>query len=566
MAALGPRNTAQPDIRARISIHDPSAEDIREQLQLADQQQKALRSQQSWLSPIPVGPLNNRAVLRKTRTLPHRTSQVNDEIVSDALPNPLKRSNSFNSLSTIHREREADAAALSLYRGSPISAISPPCVGLGWKPPADYEPQDPSPPRPPFRVETLKEQRRRQKLQKKWEKKQEKEQLRAQKQDEQSYRASQVRENALARAQKLPVRTKSTRSIASQVVKTLSLKGPFGRLRHVKKDRPDPPRLGDFDSKQDIQEYLNPTRNSESSGIAELPAELPQYTPFQDLTRTQDNEPVVLLENAPVSKEKEDVLVAKDDELAPKPSRTNSRSMRCDHCQNPIRLDQVYYHCSICEDGDRIVCSSCDQAGWSCRHEITEKVRRVSRMPASRKGESTSRVADRNPSEIQQYDAAVMCGPHVPEPSSETDRSANNPLSGTMSAISPWAYNDILARQQPGAGSQEQNPSHPSNVDIKKDIELRRLEQDVAMREKEVTLREREAAVREQHASLREQQTILEVKQHLFSLQLCSALEKETIETSAGVGAQFEEYYQVSVSRAPSMPFLDTVILSNTPQ
>ncbi|KAK4938129.1 hypothetical protein LTR10_021369 [Elasticomyces elasticus] len=537
MAAVGPRNT-HPDIRARISIHDQSAIDIREQLQLADQQQKALRSQQSYLSPIPVG-LPHRAVLRKTRTLPHRTS-LNDEIVSDPLPNPLKRSNSFNSLSTLHRE--ADAAALSLYRGSPISAISPPCVGLGWKPSAEYEPQDPTPPPPPLRVQTLKEQRRYQKLVHKSLKKQEKERLRSQKEEDQLYRAFQAVESAVARGQKLPVRTKSTRSIASQVVKKLSLKRPLDRLtRHITKDKYDPPRVVDFDSKQEIQEYLNPIQDSESGGIAELPAELPQYTPFQDSTRTQDNEPPVLLENAPVSKEKEDVLIAKDDEEAPKPSRTNSRSMRCDHCQNPIRLDQVYYHCSICENGDRIVCSSCDQSGWSCRHEITLKVRSVSRMPTPRKEESTSLGRERSASEAQLYTTAAMSGLHIPEPSSEADQQVHHSLPGTMSTISPWAYNDILARQQPVTGPHEQNTRHASAVDHNKDVERRRLEQDLALRVKEVTLREQEAAMREQHASLREQQAALEVKQQLFTLQLRSALEKET---SAGVGAQFEDHYQ----------------------
>ncbi|KAI1624080.1 hypothetical protein EDD37DRAFT_399043 [Exophiala viscosa] len=454
----------------------------------------------------------------------------------------LTESNSFNSLSTLHREREADAAALSLYRGSPISAISPPCVGLGWKPSAEYEPQDPTPPRPQLRVQTFKEQRRYQKLLTKSFKKQQKEQLRAQKETEELHRAFQAVESAVARGQKLPVRAKSTRSIASQVVKKLSLKRPLDRLtRHVTKDKHEPPRVIDFDTKQDFQEYLHPTQDSESGGIAELPAELPQYTPFQDSTRTQDNEPPVLLENAPMSNEKEDVLITKDDEMAPKPSRTNSRSMRCDHCQTPIRLDQVYYHCSICEDGDRIVCSSCDQAGWSCRHEITLKVRSVSRMPTPRKEESTSLGRERSASEAQLYTTAAMSGLHIPGPSSEADRQIHHSLPGTMSAISPWAYNGVLARHQPATGAQERHTHHVSAVDHSKDVELRRLEQDLALRVKEVTLREQEAAVREQHASLREQQAALDVKQQWFTLQLRSALEKET---NVGVGAQFEDDFQ----------------------
>ncbi|KIW54082.1 hypothetical protein PV05_06471 [Exophiala xenobiotica] len=546
MATLAPRIRDQPDIRARISIHDESTDDIKEQLQLADQRQRALlRSQQSWHSSDTNGPLQ-RAVLRKTRTVPGRPGHLSDEPISDALPCPLRRSNSLNSLSTLHRE--ADAAALSLYRGSPISAISPPCVGPMWKPSLDYEPQDPCPPRPPARVETLSDHRKLQKILKKSRKrdrKTEKEQAKAQKQDEQMRRAFLAAEVAAARkrnehtlAQSLPVRSKSTKSIASQLAKTFSL-GKLSRQR--KNDKADPPRLADFDSKDELRDYINPMQPVSDKEIAELPAELPQYTPFQDSTRTQHNEPVVLLEDNPAPREKEGGLISKDNEPDPRPSRSNSRSMRCDHCQSPIRLNQLYYHCSICEDGDRMLCSSCDQAGWSCRHDITEKVRSVSRTTQPRKAETVSIEREPNCSEQRQHAAAVG-ELNVPTSPAGTCRLADTHHQATMSAGSPWASNDASTRSAP---KHHQSASSPSRPNHERNTEVWRREQDVAIREKEIVLREREATMRERQASLREQEAALNVRTHLFALELQSALAKQAHETSIGVGAQFQDLSQV---------------------
>ncbi|KAK5223022.1 hypothetical protein LTR72_005859 [Exophiala xenobiotica] len=551
MATLAPRIRDQPDIRARISIHDESTDDIKNQLQLADQRQRALlRSQQSWQSSDTNGPLQ-RAVLRKTRTVPGRPGHLNDDPISDALPCPLRRSNSLNSLSTLHRE--ADAAALSLYRGSPISAISPPCVGPMWKPSLDYEPQDPCPPRPPARVETLSDHRRYQKLLKKSmkrDRKTEKEQAKAQKQDEQMRREFLAAEVAAARkrnehtlAQSLPVRSKSTKSIASQLAKTFSL-GKLSRQR--KNDKTDPPRLTDFDSKDELRDYINPAQPVSDKEIAELPAELPQYTPFQDSTRTQHNEPVVLLEDNPAPRDKEDGLVSKDNELDPRPSTSNSRSMRCDHCQNPIRLNQLYYHCSICEDGDRMLCSSCDQAGWSCRHDITEKVRSVSRTTQPRKAEAVSIEREPNISEQRQH-AAAIGEPNMPTHPAETCRSADTHHPTTMSAGSPRAYNDASTRLPP---KHHQAPSSSSRPNHERNMEVWRREQDVAIREKEIVLRKREATMRERQASLREQEAALNVRTHLFALELQSALAKQARETSIGVGAQFQDLSQDSHIRS----------------
>ncbi|KIX05679.1 uncharacterized protein Z518_03651 [Rhinocladiella mackenziei CBS 650.93] len=548
------RNRDQPDIRARISIHDESPNDIKEQLQIADQTQRALRLQQSWHPPSDTPEALHRAVLRKTRTLPypHRLGHFNDLPLSDALPCPLNRSNSLNSLSTLHRE--AEAAALSLYRDSPISALSPIGVDQTWRPNVEYEPQDPCPPRPPLRVETLSQQRKYQKMLKKSLKKKEKEQLKAQKEDEQlrrAFLAAEVaatrRKDALARGETLPLRSKSTKSIASQVVKSLSPKRPLSKLsRRVKKEKSDPPTLDDFDSKQEVHEYLNPPTSTSappaipSVEIAELPAELPQYTPFQDSTRTQDNEPVALLEDVPLTKSKEDISLPRGNDAKVNHARSTPRSMRCDSCQSPIRLNQIYYHCSICENGDRILCSSCDQAGWSCRHEITEKVRSVSRSGPSQGPSSCALHRERSRAEAQEY-AAAMWGLSVPDFPVESSRGTEPPLHATMSAVSPWTYSDIMERKKSKLKPREKNGDSSEKSD---ELEFRRREQDMVIREKEVTLREREAAIREQQASLREQEAALSIRQQMFALQLQSSLGKLTQEVSIGVGAQFQDLSQ----------------------
>ncbi|EXJ54931.1 uncharacterized protein A1O5_12842 [Cladophialophora psammophila CBS 110553] len=557
MAELALRTRDQPDIRARISIHDESPNDIKELLIAADQTQRALRSKQSWTPPEAFGSLH-RAALRKARTLPYpyRPGHFNDLPASDPLPCPLNRSNSLNSLSTIQRETEA--ASLSLYRGSPISAISPPCVppsAPSWTPDVDYELQDPCPPRPPLRVETLSQQRKYQKRLRKLMKKEEKEQLKAQKEEEQLRRATLAaevaasRRNAASRGEAIPLRTKSTRSIASQVVKSLSLKSPLTKLsRHVKKDRSDPPTLDDFDSKQEFRDYLNPSlpplapSPAPSAEIAELPAELPQYTPFQDSTRTQKNEPVVLLEDARAVKEKDNLSPVENDIARANNFRPTPRSMRCDSCKSPIRLHQVYYHCSICDNGDRILCSSCDQAGWSCRHNLTERVRSVSRPVASQKADVTNSDGEQSRSEAQQY-ATAMWGLNLPNLPAHPSRWTESPAEATMSADSPWAYNDIL-EQKKLHDDQPRGVRPSQRSDDARELDFRRREQDMVFREKEVTLREREAAMREQQASIREQEAALHVKQQMFTLHVQSAVVRRMSELSAGVGAQFQDLSQ----------------------
>ena len=574
MADSALRSRDQPDIRARISIHDDESPNDIKELLLADQTQRALRSKHSWTPPEATASLH-RAALRKARTLPYpyRPGHFSDIPASDALPCPLIRSNSFNSLSTI--QREAEAASLSLYRGSPISAISPSYAAPSWTINIDEELQDPCPPRPSLRVETLSQQRKIQKRLKKSMKKQDKEQLKAQKEEEQTRRASLAAQVAAARktesanhGETLPLRTRRTRSIALQVVKSLSLKSPLSRLsRQVRRDKSDPPSLDDFDSKSAIREYFNasslsavPTPPS-SAEIAELPAELPQYTPFQDLTKSQDNEPVALLGNANPPEERGITATIDDTNAQGAGSQPKAKSMRCDSCQSPIRLSQVYYHCSICNHGDRILCCSCDQAGWSCRHDLTERVRIVSRPEFSEKVNVSNLVREPSHTEMQQY-AAEIWGLKVSNASTNLRQGQESKTDATLSAANPWAYNDVVDQKQMHGTEQGTAPEAQRPLGDARGLDFQQREQDITFREKEMTLREKENRIKEQQASVREQEAALHAKQQLFSLQLHTLITRQITELSSGVGAQFQDLPQVSIHTRPYCLATSTRFLS----
>ena len=550
MAEAALRSRDQPDIRARISIHDNESPNEIKELLLAVQTQKALRSTHSWTPPEAVGSLH-RVALRKARTLPYpyRPGHFSDIPASDALPCPINRSNSLNSLSTIQRETEA--AALSLHRGSPISAIGPSYAAPSWS--IDSELQDPCTPRLSLHVETLSQQAKHQKRLRKNLKKEEKIKRKAEKADEEIRRAALAAEIAAsrkARGETIPMRTKSTRSIASQVVKGFSLKSPLSKLtRHVRRDRSDPPTLDDFDSKSAIREYFNqssppmPPSPPLSAAIAELPAELPQYTPFQDLTRSQDNEPITLLDGNPAKQNTASPVEVPNLERAV--SQPKARSMRCDSCQSPIRLNQVYYHCSICDSGDRILCCSCDQAGWSCRHDLTERVRIVSRPDSSDRPNASTLVRERSQSEATQY-ATGMRAVKVSVTATQSRGCAESPSNPTMSAADPWVSNDKAEQNRLYDAEHDARQGLQRSMDDSRKSDSLQRERELAFREKELTLRERETNIREHRASVREQEATLHVKQQLFSLRLQSTIAKQTTELSQGVGAQFQDVARLS--------------------
>lgn len=556
MAAPDPRTRDQPDIRARISIHDESPHYIRQRLQISDQTRRLPRSQQSW-HPPETSELVHHAVLGKNNAPPHpyRPGRGSDGHSLDPAW-PSDRSNSLDSLSTL--QRGAEAASLSMYRGSPISSIRHPYFSPTLSSLAGHHTQDPCPPRQQLRVETLSAQRKYHKALKKSLKRDQKEQRRAQKVEAQLRRASLAAEVAAAREKdvagwgdSLPLRSRSTRAIASQIKKTLSFKGPLSKLSRGRRQASVPPTLDDFDSKQEIHDYLNPNPATPFVDIAELPAELPQYTPFENSTRTQDNEPLTLSDGNPLAKEKANGSLSDQPNARQETSQTPPRSMRCDACQSPIRLNQIYYHCSICENGDRILCSSCNQAGWSCRHMITEKVRDVTRAAPSQARGATVPKGGASRHDADHYVTSMAVLPGL-DHSTESGHCTESSVQFRMSKIMPRACHNVAERKKLSLTSLETLANGYVEKYQARETELRRLERDLVLREKEIALLERGASIRERKAALREQEAALTIKKQLVTIQLQSAMVGRTGEAWTGIGSQFQDLADVSPRFADS--------------
>lgn len=531
MAALPyrPRDHQPHDIPSRTSIHDESADDFKHVQQHLRQWQPAQLGDSSSALAL------HHAVLRKTQTsaYPNQSADPPDTLLSAPLPRPLNRAGSFESLSTLHRQQEA--AALSLYRDSPISAIGRPLVS---GPDLAYElPHR----RQSWHTVTLEQQARQQKLIKKSLKKEQKDKIRALKDAEKQRRAFLVAEVAaarrthgVARANSDPTKPRSAKVFAADMVqklnlnRSLSLKRPFQKLgRHAGKDASKsnsvPITLEHCTSKDEVRQYFNSLQpRRETAGLpAELPAELPQYTKFQDDTSTQDNKPLTLVDD--VSKSASRTITGHvQEQLHPETTpKTTPRCMRCDKCDDPIRQNQVYYHCSICNDGDRMLCHSCDRAGESCRHPLAEIVRSVSKAHAT---------------------SANPRGQSAERKSSASRRGAPEAVIEASSSAGVYSTHLDMVEDDPRKSALDRNKHLRQEENNTHEVDLRRREQDVVYRERDVVLRERSAALREQQASLREQESALAARQHVFNMQLQAALAQKMTEAATGVGAQFPDW------------------------
>ena len=297
----------------------------------------------------------------------------------------LERTLSFNSLSTLHRG--AEASRLSQYRDSPVSACVPARRAFHE---LEHELEEPC---PPIAVYTLKQMRKDQKMQMKSLKRQEKEERKADRAGLQEWRHSQAAAHAAATSQsllrraalteKVPIRAtsdptnKTAKDAAAHFVRKLTSSRSVAKLTRRPKTAPTPvPHIDDFDSKAELREHLHASSPPPESNVAELPGSLPPYTPFEDSTANATNAPSAAVEDpgttSPVLRSSSTAKDGYCEYEVPK-------MMRCDHCQFGIRVEEPYFQCSVCNSGDRILCSACDAAGNSCRHELTERVRRVLR-------------------------------------------------------------------------------------------------------------------------------------------------------------------------------------------
>jgi hypothetical protein len=357
-------------------------------------------------------------------------------------------------------------------------------------------------------------------------KKKEREQNKAWKDDEKlrrAFLAEEVAAERKSRGETPPLRSKSTKEIASQIVKTLSLRRPLNKLSQRVKEQNSanscPPTLDDFDSKQEVHDYLNPSTTSNE--IAELPADLPQYTPFEDSTRTQHNERANLLDSAVTLPSRADGRDAKENGATESP-KLAAKGMRCDSCESPIRIDQTYYHCEICEDGDQILCYACVQTR-GCRHEIVERVRSIAKEGASDRPRRTGR----GQSEFKPPATAVSG-----VKSTSTAKKPDDPLAAIMvSAAIPCSVHDKVTMPTPNIASGEMTKTMPKLEETRAELHSHR-EQELQYREKNMVIREREAAIRERQTSLCQQENALHLKQQLFALQLQLALVQQSQKAS----------------------------------
>ncbi|RMD41703.1 hypothetical protein DV735_g3466, partial [Chaetothyriales sp. CBS 134920] len=461
---------------ARFNTFEEDDETIKAQIGHASHTQRALRHQLWPAKPSHDHHHNHPSVHRHTKSFDHLMRQASWSLCPDSPP--LDRSVSLNS-STI---RGCETSAQR--RDSPISFCQTGETSAQRRDsPISFCQTVPSSPvdesvygyhrSPPMVTSSLKQMKKEQKL----EKKAARERERAQKKiDKLALRITRTSDTHIAlfpsstsapapgprlqgpkRSLSAPSSSKAKEAAIQLVKKLTTSKSKLSR-KWSKKEQAVP-HIDDFPTKPDLQYYLSPSPAGETHEIAELPGALPSYTPFQDTTKNEVNSPISDLEPVTI-----------DPPLVPPTSLDSpavSRMMRCDHCQFGIKLDEQYFHCSICNNGDRIVCSACDAAGLSCRHELTERVRRVLRYDDGTRQKNVSQP-----------------------PRLQTDSPLSDP---------PVWLPETQARSQdttppPGPAVTERHDRHCH-------LEFREL--DVRKREQDVTLREREAALAEREARLR---------------------------------------------------------------
>ena len=497
------RNRHSPAPVARFNTFEEGENDIKAQIENASRTQEALRTSvptgQSKLGPdeIPDSLQPAPIAIRKSKALdfPARPEFVN--ALSTSERHSLDRTFSFNSLSTL--QRDAEAARLSQWRDSPVSAFSPTDrTACSNAEPAQELPD----PCPRMTVYKLKQMRKDEKELRRSVKKHEKQQKKADKAAAHKRRHSLANDPAIPQLHDATTPNPSDRSAiprraisdpsfkahkdaAVQLVKRLTAK-PINRLSRRNKTQQQPiPHIDDFDSKPQLHDYLNSELPEPSLPIAELPGPLPPYTPFQNSMATADNSTGL-----------------SDATLAGRPSvrrafsangglqrEGSGRMMRCDKCQFGIKLDDWYLQCSICDNGDRIICRGCDAAGESCRHELTRRDRKV----------------------LGYNDAAQQTGPSRTTTQRRYDQPPRAPTCSTVEDmqrrpnLSHSGHHPEMSSGHRSRLASSELQERKQSLD-QRDLEIRRREQDLIHREREALLRERDV-------SMQHRQTVLQLRE-----------------------------------------------------
>ena len=547
------RTRQQPQPVARFNTFEEAETEIKAQIQSASRTQRALRTRTNvnhikvtpdetdGLEPAPVA-------IRKSKILdcPARPESVN--ALGDSERHSLDRTFSFNSLSTL--QRGVEAARLSQWRDSPVSAFSPTDRTACSNGDQTLDPQETY---PPLTVYKLKQLRKDEKEQRKSLKKQEKVQKKADKAAAHRRRHSVALDPAvlgiqgdtidtLSDGSSVPRRAisdpsfKASRDAAVQLVKRLTAK-PINRLsRRVKAPQQPIPHVDDFMSKPELLEYLNSELPEANLPIAELPGPLPPYTPFQNSMANADNSIV----HADILAGSQSLRRAQSAHGGLQ-REGSGRQMRCDNCQFGIKLDDYFLQCSICDNGDRIICIGCDSAGESCRHELTRRRRQA----------------------LGYSDPTEQTGPSRMNPRRRYD---TPPRAATFTTAEEMQRHPNLSHNEHHADGQ---PSHRSKTVMtelqerkhlldQRDLEIQRREQDLLFREKESMLRERETTLQQRHSRLREREMDLEAKsrQHQRNLQTQDDFARQCSGMATFLGSQFAslqaQMSQMSISASLS--------------
>ncbi|KAK5084145.1 hypothetical protein LTR70_007945 [Exophiala xenobiotica] len=227
------------------------------------------------------------------------------------------------------------------------------------------------------------------------------------------------------------------------------------------------------------------------------------------------------------------------------PAQLPGKQMQCDSCHDAIKMTGFHYVCTLCNEGDCLYCAKCANGGRTCRHELIERTRNIKRHPT-------------NPQPISGVGRKMLAFDRDSVISSEAhvELSATHPhsiLPPLNTQILQPPLEEQASSSRPQTNSHLASPGSPiSPVNLLKDFEAKRREQEVAFREKEVTLREREAMLREREAwtASRERDAALVQQLHAAAM----------LQQRAEVGAQFpprslstlQSSYGGSISRHPS--------------
>jgi hypothetical protein len=433
---------------------------------------------------------------------PDSVSTIRDESVV------LDRTLSFDSVSIAQRMEEA--ARQRQYRDSPVSACH-----------TDRIPLDPSPnvddPCPPLRSYTVQEARRNEKEPRKSLRRQKTQQQSAEQSSDHHSTRPMVGGQDLAAPRRSisDPATRRPRDFAAQLIKKMKGSKSAKLTRPRSSPAAAPPHVDDFESKADLQRYLQGALpetvvvNQPPAAIAELPGSipLPAYTPYRGPPGGPTEQDTVNVPPTPVNG------LQRATSSPPMPCCNPApKMMRCDNCQFGIKHEDVYLQCLICNHGDRILCDACDSSGYSCRHQLIRKRRNylqeVDGLYRSNSDRSSS------PSRPQRNDTLLVDRtrtPHSHNVKDDTDAAA---------PVRLQQGGERLFRAQV--------------------LELQQREEQLARRERESEFREREGMLRIREAELASRERTGEAKQNADFMRSC-------MEMAISLGAQF-----ANISRSSS--------------